>query len=113
MKRQGARSSATPAPGVRLWRVKFHREVAKLIAKHGNDNDVRPALGELWRALESDPKQFAKKRGALRGARAADITYADGVAWRAVFTLDEAERVVKVLALDPHDVAHEAAARRT
>jgi hypothetical protein len=113
MKRRDAKSSDTPEPDVRLWHVELHREVAKLIAKHGEDSvEFRPTLSELLRALETNPKQFKKKRGALRNARAANISYADGITWRAVFTLDENARGVRVLSLSPHDAAYDEAERR-
>lgn len=114
MKRREAKSSDTPEPGVLLWRVELHREVAKLIAKHGDEDAVfRPTLSELLRALETNPKQFPKNRGALRHARAADVTYADGITWRAVFTLDDDTRVVRILSLAPHDAAYDEAKRRS
>ncbi|HEX3671229.1 MAG TPA: hypothetical protein VHT92_05935 [Candidatus Cybelea sp.] len=62
-------------------------------------------------ALEENPKQFQKKKGRLRNARAADLAF-QGVTHRAVFTLDEKAREVFVLALDPHDVAYQAATKR-
>jgi hypothetical protein len=111
-KRPGATSSGIREPDGRPWRVKFHREVAKIIAKFGEDNVVfRPTIAQLQQQLEIDPKQFPKKKGQLRNARAAELAYA-GVTWRAVFTLDEEGRVVKVLSLDAHDVAYERARRR-
>jgi hypothetical protein len=63
--------------------------------------------------LASNPKQFPKKSGKLATMRAAEIRFADGVVWRAVFELSESERVVRVLALGPHDEAYEAAQRRS
>jgi hypothetical protein len=95
------------------WIVSFHPEVLKLIAKHGLDSPLfRPTLGQLISRLERDPKRFAKKQGRLRRARAADIRFADGAVWRAVFVLDESTRRVFVCALAPHDVAYNEAERR-
>ena len=109
----GDQSSGTPAPAGRPWRVELHRAVAKLIARCDlEDATFRPTIGELLIALRSDPKRFEKKQGQLAGTRAADIWYADGVAWRAVFMLDEEARVVKLLSLGPHDVAYGQAKRR-
>jgi mRNA-degrading endonuclease RelE of RelBE toxin-antitoxin system len=114
MKRRHAKSSDTPEPDVHLWRVEFHREVAKLVAKHDeNSAAFRPTLRELLRELETNPKQFPKKRGALQHARAADVTYVDGITWRAVFTLDDDARAVRVLSLGPHDAAYDEAKRRS
>jgi hypothetical protein len=61
--------------------------------------------------LELDPKRFPKKHGRLKGARAAPLTFR-GTAWRAVFTLDETARIVRVWALGPHDRAYDEAVRR-
>jgi hypothetical protein len=80
---------------------------------YGVDSEsFRPTIGELISALETDPKQFPKKRGKLKDARAADAKFADGVTWRAVFTVDESLREVYVLSLDPHDAAYAAAEKR-
>jgi mRNA-degrading endonuclease RelE of RelBE toxin-antitoxin system len=109
-----AQSSDSAEPEGRLWRVKFHREPAKIVAKYDPmDPTFRPTLGELVDALSSDPKQFEKKRGKLARCRAADLTFADGVAWRAVFELDESTRTVRVLALGTHDDAYTDAVRRS
>jgi hypothetical protein len=84
-------SNGTAEPGDRPWRVELHPAVAKTIAAHGGAGaDVfRPSIGELIDALETDPKQFPKKKGKLETARAAPVTYADGIVWRAVYTVDE------------------------
>jgi hypothetical protein len=66
----------------------------------------------LFAELETNPKQFPKKKGKLKDARAADVSFADGVTWRAVFTLVEDTRIVKVLSLAPHDVAYDEAKGR-
>lgn len=39
-------------------------------------------------------------------ARAAPLTFGDGVVWRVVFTLDEAARSVRAIALGPHNDAY-------
>jgi hypothetical protein len=52
------------------------------------------------------------KKGALKDARVADLRYNDGITYRAVFTIDEAEHAVDVLALDPHDKAYQVASNR-
>lgn len=94
------------------WRIKFHREVAKFVGGYGLSNQrFSPSLRELVEALRSDPKQFPAKKGALRGMRAARLTFQD-VAFRAVFRVDDGKRTVYVLALGPHDVAYRDAARR-
>jgi hypothetical protein len=72
----------------------------------------RPSIGALIDTLETNPKQFPKKKGKLKDCRAAEVIYADGVVWRAVFTLDERAHSVFVIALDPHDRAYENAAKR-
>ncbi len=105
--------SDTPEPDGRPYHVSFHREVAKIVAQHGVDSGLfRPTIGELITALENQPKQFEKKRGKLKDARAAEVQFSDGVAWRAVFLIDEDRRVVRVLALGPHDTAYADAQRR-
>jgi hypothetical protein len=107
-------SNATAGPGDRPWRVSFHREVAKTIAKHGGEDSpaFTPTIGELRSALESDPKQFPKKAGKLKDARAAHIRFAAGVEWVAAYTIDQAKREVRVLSLGPHDRAYTDAAKR-
>jgi hypothetical protein len=40
------------------------------------------------------------------------VRFADGVEWRAVYTLDEAQRHVLILSLGPHDEAYADARRR-
>ena len=89
-----------------------HRDVRKLILRYGLDSTVfRPTLGALLRALETNPKQFPKKRGKLDFVRAAEVRFRGGV-WRAVFYLDESARIVFVQALGPHDIAYADAKRR-
>lgn len=112
MRRTGT-SSATPGPGGR-WRVKLHREVAKVVEAYGGlDADIfRPKIAALIDELEHDPKRFPKKKGALAGARSAPLTFGAGVVWRCVFTLNEKTRSVKVLSLGPHDEAYDLARRR-
>jgi hypothetical protein len=104
--------NVTVRPGDRPWRVRLHREVAKLVAYHGRDNDdFTPTIGELIELLETDPKTHPKKRGKLRAFRAAAIVFRTEV-WRAVFTLNEVHRTVDVVALAPHDDAYREAQRR-
>jgi mRNA-degrading endonuclease RelE of RelBE toxin-antitoxin system len=100
-------------PGDHPYAVKFHREVAKVAARFGADSTVfRPTIAELKASLEIDPKQYPKKRGELKDARAAALTFRGGAAWRAVFTITEQTRTVRVLALEPHDDAYRNAKRR-
>jgi mRNA-degrading endonuclease RelE of RelBE toxin-antitoxin system len=62
--------------------------------------------------LERDPKGVGeKKRGRLRGARAYELRYRS-TAWRAVYIVREADRIVHVLSLAPHDAAYAKAERR-
>jgi mRNA-degrading endonuclease RelE of RelBE toxin-antitoxin system len=98
--------------GQKPWRVELHREVGKDVACYGLcDPSFSPTLGELISALEANPKQFPKKSGKLKTARAAELKF-KGVTYRAVFVLDESARVVSVLALDPHDAAYKSAIAR-
>src|SRR5665213_2641395 len=107
------RSSDIHAPADRRWHVRLHREVEKRIAQHAGDTTVfRPSIGELICTLETNSKQFPKKHGPLRDARAAEVTFADGITWRAVFRLDEETGTVYWLSLDPHDLAYKNAKRR-
>lgn len=73
----------------------------------------RPRIRDLIEALESNPKQFEKKKGPLKHARSVTIAFADGIVWRCVATLNESERIVRVLALGPHDDAYIDASRRS
>jgi hypothetical protein len=66
----------------------------------------------LIAALRRDPKQYPKKAGPLRNARAARLRFRSREAWRAVFVVDEQMRRVSVLSLGPHDRAYEEAVRR-
>ena len=92
--------------------MKFHRDVAALIEQHDLTDPVfAPTLEKLIDDLQSDPKQFSKKAGKLKTARAAPIRF-NKANWRAVFTLCESERFVLIIALGPHDVAYTDAARR-
>lgn len=111
---QDERSNDTAELAGHLWTVKLHPKVAKTIAAHGGEDSgkFRPTIGALISALENNPKQFTKKHGQLRDARAAEITFAKGAVWRAVFVVDAATRIVKVLALGPHDEAYIDAKRR-
>lgn len=105
--------SDTPEPEDRPYRVSLYREVAKVVTQQGVDSDVfRPTIGEFITKIENEPKQFEKKRGKLKDARSADVRFSDGIAWRAMFVVDDDNRVVRVLALAPHHVAYEDAQRR-
>jgi mRNA-degrading endonuclease RelE of RelBE toxin-antitoxin system len=98
--------------GQKPWAVELHRSVGKFIARCGISNPrFSPTLGELVDALEANPKQFPKKKGKLKSARAANLTF-QNVAYRAVFILDENEHRVLVVALDEHDKAYDHAERR-
>lgn len=110
---QESRSGGTATPDDRAWSVKAHHDVRKLLVKYGRRSDVfRPTLEALFESLETNPKQYPKKRGDLKGRRAAPITFADDVVWRAVFDLDESSRAVRILSLGPHDQAYDEAKRR-
>ena len=103
--------TAVPA-GQNPWTVELHREVAKDVARYGlRDIRFTPSLRELIDALAANPKQFEKKKGKLKAARAADLQFKN-VTFRAVFILDEAARTVSILSLDPHDEAYRNAKRR-
>lgn len=90
----------------------LHREVGKALVDYCV---TRPGFGATWNdlraKLETDPKQFPKKRGKLQLARAASLRHG-GVVFRGVFIVREHDRIVRVLALDPHDKAYENAVRR-
>jgi hypothetical protein len=104
--------AVTATPAEKGWIVQLHRDVAKDVTDYGLSNtDFTPTLAELVASLEHDPKKFPKKKGKLKDARAADLKYR-AVTFRAVFVLNEAARVVRVLSLDPHDAAYEKATRR-
>jgi mRNA-degrading endonuclease RelE of RelBE toxin-antitoxin system len=109
------KSGATAGAGDRPWRVRLHPKVAKQITGYigGAASPLfRPTIGSIIAALKTDPKQYPKKKGPLKDARAADLRYNDGVTYRAVFTIDEAEHAVDVLALDQHDKAYQVAKNR-
>lgn len=74
-------------------------------------SEFNPTIDELIISLLDDPKQFPKKQGALATARAAGL-FRKGVAFRAVFTIDESKRMIDVLAIAPHDEAYALASRR-
>jgi hypothetical protein len=114
MKPPGGTSNATAGLGGRPWDVKFHRDVAKTVAKNGGENSptFTPTVRDFKTALASNPKQFPKKSGKLKDARATHLRFADGVEWVAVYSIDEKNRVVRVLSLGPHDRAYEDAEKR-
>jgi mRNA-degrading endonuclease RelE of RelBE toxin-antitoxin system len=92
--------------------VTLHSVVRDTIRRHGLANaGFRPTLAQLLAALQRDPKAFPKKSGPLHAARAAKLRFR-GAAWRAVFTVDEVRRIVKVWSLGPHDRAYAQAERR-
>jgi mRNA-degrading endonuclease RelE of RelBE toxin-antitoxin system len=62
--------------------------------------------------LRDNPKTYPKKSGSLKDARAASLRFADGVAWRAVYTIDERNGIVFIVSIGPHDVAYAEAKRR-
>src|SRR5580658_1475727 len=103
----------TATPEGPPWRVPWARKPEKVARRYGLHSAIfRPTLGQLVRLLEIEPKRFPKKRGRLRDARAAELLFADGIAWRAVFTVSESTRTVRILAVGPHDRAYEEAERR-
>jgi len=99
---------------VLAWLVRYHRRVDRAINEGGGiDSDrFQPRLRQIVRALATDPKQFPKKAGEISALRSVSLRFDTGVAWRAVFEVDEATREVRVLALGPHDRAYLDAARR-
>jgi mRNA-degrading endonuclease RelE of RelBE toxin-antitoxin system len=103
----------TAGPDDRRYAVRFGREPAKIVAQYGHDNEIfRPTLAQLTDELRLNPKQYPKKRGKLKNTRGADLRFGDGVPWRAVFTIDEAARIVRVISLESHDQAYRSAKRR-
>jgi hypothetical protein len=105
--------AGTPNADESDWRLRFHPQVLRDIGEYGLQNrDFRPTLLALNIELRSNPKQFPKKSGRLKNARAAPLRYRGRHSWRAVFVLDECAREVFVLSLGPHDHAYEAAVRR-
>ncbi|MBC5809376.1 MAG: type II toxin-antitoxin system RelE/ParE family toxin [Candidatus Eremiobacteraeota bacterium] len=92
----------------------MHPDVAKTITAHSGAeaNVFRPSIGKLIDNLAINPKQYPKKQGKLKTARAAPLHYSDGVTWRAVYIVDDAARTVFVIALGPHDTAYQQAVRR-
>jgi mRNA-degrading endonuclease YafQ of YafQ-DinJ toxin-antitoxin module len=110
----GEKSNATAELADRPWDVKLHREVAKTIAKSGGEDAPAfvPTIRDLKNALASDPKQYPKKSGKLKDARAAHVRFADGVEWVAVYEISETKRSVRVLSLGPHDRAYGDAEKR-
>jgi hypothetical protein len=88
--------------------------VRKTLAKHGGEESdkFRPRIAALIAALRMNPKQFPKKHGQLKDARAAGTTFIDGSPWKVIFVLDEDSRCVNVLTLAPHDTAYAEAKRR-
>lgn len=73
----------------------------------------RPSLEALFATLELDPKQYPLKVGKLGGYRAAKLRFNRAVEWRLVFKIHEDVRVVRIIALGPHDEAYKSAERRT
>jgi len=98
--------------GGRVYRVEFHAGVVKTIRRYGIDSDdFNPTIATMIEDLETDPKRYEKKSGNLANARAYRLRFRNA-AWRAVFTVDDNTRVVRIIALDRHDEAYRDAARR-
>jgi mRNA-degrading endonuclease RelE of RelBE toxin-antitoxin system len=82
------------------WEVELDSQPRKFIERNGRENpDFNPTLSMLLDELEKDPKQYKKLGGKLAHLRAARLRWR-AVPWRLVFTLDEAARVVTVIAID-------------
>ena len=106
--------TVTPAAAdpARRWTVQYHREVGKDVTHYGLAcPDFNPTLEELVEQLETNPKQYPKKHGKLKEARAASLKYRN-VTHRAVFVVIENTRCVRILALEPHDEAYDLAIKR-
>jgi mRNA-degrading endonuclease RelE of RelBE toxin-antitoxin system len=96
----------------RAWDVRFKRAVLIDVQRWGLDNpDFVPSLAELIEAIHVDPYQFPEKRGALAGARAADLAFR-GRTWRLIYDIDDYAREVYILAIGEHDEAYDDAERR-
>jgi len=90
----------------------LHPRVAKAITRYGLQNeDFNPTIFAMIVDLEADPKRYEKKSGDLADARSYRLRYRNA-AWRAVFTVDDNTRVVRIIALDRHDEAYRQAGRR-
>lgn len=90
----------------------MHKDVAKDIVHYGlMCTDFMTIWDRLIDRLETNPKQFPKKSGKLKFARAAPLKYPN-TAHRVVFTINEDQHKVLILACDPHDVAYARATRR-
>jgi mRNA-degrading endonuclease RelE of RelBE toxin-antitoxin system len=72
----------------------------------------RPPIAEILAFLETDPKRFAKKKGKLSNLRSVRLRYADGIAWRLVFLVDDEAMAVYIFSFATHDVAYAEAERR-
>lgn len=55
--------------------------------------------------LEVNPKRFPKKKGNFSHTRAYRLRYR-GVQWRALFILDEEQKIVTVFRLVPRNIAY-------
>jgi len=113
-KRPVEKSPVTAAQADQPWRISFHRDVAKKIARYGGEDSpaFTPTIRELKHDLATNPKQFPKKLGKLKDARAAHVRFADGVEWVAVFRVFEESRTVRVSSFGPHDEAYAEAENR-
>lgn len=106
-------ANATVAPAALAWRVKTHKDILDTIAEFGIHASIfRPTLATLISELQRDPKQFPKKSGNLKDARAAPLRFRGREAWRAVYRIDEDACTVFIVALLPHDAAYAVAVRR-
>jgi mRNA-degrading endonuclease RelE of RelBE toxin-antitoxin system len=96
----------------KLWSVEIGASAARDIRAYGlDDARFRPTLRELVEELKRNPLHFPTKRGNLKNARAANLSF-QGSSWRLVFVVSVVEHRVRILAVGPHDVAYDRAARR-
>jgi mRNA-degrading endonuclease RelE of RelBE toxin-antitoxin system len=89
--------------------IELTRQAAKDLddLKHDRDRAVR----ELER-LRDDPHAGHTLRGSLRGARALEFSLKGGGAYRAVYTVLDAERVCIIFVVGPHENIYKLAERR-
>jgi hypothetical protein len=101
-RRQGTQSNGIPALEDREWHVKLTDQPASFIATVGYaEVDLNPQFAELIELLEFDPQQFPELSRKLDGLRLATLVY-NGAIWAIPFSVDEKERIVTLLRIDPY-----------
>jgi len=83
------------------------RERTVLASNEKRSARIKAAIAAVF----DNPYYKAPKHGPLKGCRALGFTL-EGVAYRAVYRIDDGRRVIEFIAIATHDIAYQRASRR-